>query len=197
MDTQPTSASQEESAEKARIEGIEMWLSNFSKEAYGAYAKVDTINDRVRTLTPIVTILGAGFIYEASNYSYDDGAASALLFYLPISLGILALVVGIYIIVWSLVLKTETHVLADADQILAFARSHHHTKNNSAYIETEMIQKRCKSATTNAKLLRARCKALSTGSKLSVIAFSLLLLATPKFVHSRVNSKLTAQHEHP
>lgn len=164
---------------------IEEWLSGFSKDAYAAYAKIDSVNERVRTLTPPMTALGAGYIYEGAHYSYRNGVADTLFFYLPLAAGALLVIVAVFFMLWALVGQSKVDVLAEADEILKAVKLHKGSVTLSE-LENQAIEKRCNSATKNCRSLKKRSMVLVWGAWLAIAAFGLLIVSTPKFIHNQV-----------
>jgi hypothetical protein len=179
--------------QKSVLSEHQEWLISFSKFSYDAYAKVDSINERVRTLTPLMTALGAGYIYEFTRYYYANSASDTLLFYLPLGIGGLCVIVAIFFMLWALVVKHGTSLLAEPNDIL---EAMPHDKNLTLWqIEEQAIKKRCCAATTNLKSMKQRGGLLTIGAVLAITAFSLLILATPKFIHNQLTSKTAAKNE--
>ena len=161
------------------------WLVSFSKVIYDAYAKIDSINDRVRTLTPPMTALGAGYIYELARYNYVDSVSDTLLFYLPSGIGAICVVVAIFFMLWALVIKHETKILAEPNDIL---KAMPHDRNLTLWqIEEQVMTKRFGAATDNIKSMKQRGKLLTFGAILAIVAFALLILSTPKFIHNQIS----------
>jgi hypothetical protein len=175
-----------EEVQKSVLTEHQEWLISFSKDMYEAYGKVDSINDRVRTLTPLMTALGVGYIYEFTRYHYVNGVGDTLLFYLPMGVGGLCVIVAIFFMLWALVVKHSTSLLAEPNDILK-AMSHH--RNLTLWqIEEQVINKRCCAATANVKVMKQRSKMLTIGAVLAIAAFSLLILATPKFIQNNISN---------
>lgn len=183
-----------EEPQKSALTEHQEWLISFSKVIYDAYAKVDSINDRVRTLTPPMTALGAGYIYEFTRYHYVNSANDTLLFYLSLGIGAVCVIVAIFFMLWALVIKHGTAILAEPDDIL---RAMPHDRNLTLWqIEEQVVNKRCRAATDNIKAMKQRGRLLTCGAVLAIVAFALLILSTPKFIHnqiSRPNSSSNAQ----
>jgi hypothetical protein len=167
------------------LTNIEEWLSNFSKDAYAAYAKIDSVNERVRTLTPPMTALGVGYIYEATRYTYKNGITDTLFFYLPLGIGAILVIVAIFLMLWALVGQSKVEVLAEANEILEAVKSHKDNVSLSE-LENQAIIKRCNSATKNCRILKTRTMVLVWGAWLAIAAFALLIASTPKFVHNQI-----------
>lgn len=161
---------------------IEEWLSSFSKDSYSAYAKIDSVNERVRTLIPAMTALGLGYFYESTRYVYQDKAADALLFYLPLGSGLILVVAAIFVILWALVGQQSIDVLGEADEFLGAVKCQMNKGLTLSELEASAIERRCNSATRNLQILKKRSLWLKYGACMAIVAFGLLIVATPKFV---------------
>lgn len=166
---------------------IEEWLSNFSKDAYATYAKIDSVNERVRTLTPPMTALGVGYIYQATGYSYQSGITDTLFFYLPLGIGAILVVAAIFMMLWALVGQSKIDVLAEADEVLK-AVNLHRDKVTLSQLENQAIGRRCDSASKNCRILKKRTSVLVWGAWFAIAAFGLLIVSTPKFVHNHLTT---------
>ena len=174
---------------------IEEWLSGFSKDSYAAYAKIDSVNERVRTLTPPMTALGVGYVYEATHYIYQDRTADTLFFYVPLGIGVIFVILAIFVMLWALVGQQSIVVLEEADAFLKAVECQKDKGLSLSEIENSAIQRRCESATKNLKTLKKRGLVLTCGACMAIAAFGLLILATPMFVVNQITHKPVVKNE--
>lgn len=167
------------------LTNTEKWLSEFSKCAYEAYSKIDSANERTRTLTAPLTALGAGFIYQISSFNYGNSIQETLFFYIPIGIGAILTIASIYTILWALILKSGTNVLASPEEYMKEITSW--GDNAAAEAERDVTKKRIYAATLNHLRIKQRCNLLWWGAIAAIAALTLLISATPYFVINQIS----------
>lgn len=167
------------------LTNTEKWLSEFSKCAYEAYSKIDSANDRTRTLTAPLTALGAGFIYQISSFNYGNSIQDTLFFYIPIGAGAILTIASIYTILWALILKSGTNVLASPEEYMKEITSW--GDNAAGDAERDITKKRIHAATLNHRRIKQRSNLLWWGAIAAIAALTLLICATPQFVINQIS----------
>lgn len=163
----------------------EEWLSKLSMEMYGAFCKIDSIQDRVRNLTPLYVALGTGYAVLGAHFPhyYTDGNLGY--FYLPFSIGVVLLIASISILLYVLFWLADLSVLGNPTEYLEICKKipeEHDHEETKIHLDRQLTERRCDAAAQNFILFSHRSKLINVASRIGVVSFVMLMASSPRFI---------------
>lgn len=171
------------------------WLSAHSKDAYSAYSKIDSFQDRFRNLIPLYVALGTGYFYVGTQFPhfYSDGHLA--FFYLPFAVGLGFLTTSLALHLYAMFWMAQLEIMPDPKDVCQMCSSipEDYTPGQiTTYLEEESTKLRCAITSRNLALLRKRGELLNSASKIGVLSFLLLFVASPRFIATKFHASKTS-----
>jgi hypothetical protein len=173
------------------------WISEYSKEAYAVFCRIDSFQDRFRNLIPLYAALGTGYYFMGTRFphSYSDG--NLAFFYIPYAAGLVLLIASIYLILYSMFWLVNLEMLGDPAKFYETCESINENESDEKvkmHLDVMTAKERCKLSSGNRERFKRRSKLLIYGARIGVISFALLALSAPRFIstswhHSQANHK--------